>query len=178
MQPLKLITHPKVVAHASFFIPLMIQAAIFHPYYQNQPNFRLARRALTPIIILFVLNSVEDRLWKPLGECMMINFPFVALITFHAICLAIQFGFYDGPVFKSDSKSGKKDVLAVDSNVEDSSPDEAPREDLQKLNGTGSEEKEIPKVDGSSKDDKSTAESSSCPSWGQLTRFVLWLLLR
>ncbi|KAG0148693.1 hypothetical protein CROQUDRAFT_23624, partial [Cronartium quercuum f. sp. fusiforme G11] len=86
----------------AFFVPLMIQAAILHPYYQNKPGFRLARRAMTPIIILLVLNSVQNRIWEPLAECMMMNFPFVSLVTFHAICLAIQFGLYDGPIFKSE----------------------------------------------------------------------------
>lgn len=185
MNLIQSLSHPKVVGHA-FFIPLIIQACIFHPYYQHKPRFRLARQALTPIIILMVLASVQNRLWEPLNEYMMINFPFVSLITFHAICLAIQFGFHDGPIIKvekveslhqADTTSNPSQTVTEET-VDHQSIKNLIREDVSVNSIRSTEEKPMSLSSRPTTQDKSTTDEGSRPSLGELVRFAVWIVLR
>ncbi|KAH9814960.1 hypothetical protein DFH28DRAFT_1095578 [Melampsora americana] len=149
----------------------MIQAAIFHPYYQNKPGFLLARRALTPLIILVILDSVKYRIWEPLGECMMVNFPFVSLVTFHGICLALQFGLYDGPIFKSSisHKRGEKNAEKIENITKESESGKSLQEDATPS---------APEATNTNAEVHNNSPNPvSPPSFGALVRFVVLILL-
>ncbi|OAV91663.1 hypothetical protein PTTG_06510 [Puccinia triticina 1-1 BBBD Race 1] len=84
-----------------FLVPLLTQTFLMNPCYEKSPNAKLARLALMPITIYLTLTRVSLRLFYPLNVFFHWNFSSVSFPTFHAVCLAIQYGLFQGPVFAS-----------------------------------------------------------------------------
>ncbi|KAI9612178.1 hypothetical protein H4Q26_008272 [Puccinia striiformis f. sp. tritici PST-130] len=82
-------------------IPLLAQTFLMNPCYEKSRNVRIIRAALMPITIYLTLSRVALRLFYPLDVFFHWNFAFVSFPTFHAICLAIQYGLSRGPIFLS-----------------------------------------------------------------------------
>ncbi|POV99752.1 hypothetical protein PSHT_13397 [Puccinia striiformis] len=68
------LTHPKLVGHVGLIIPLAIQAALLHPYYQQNVASSLVRRSLIPIAVIMTFVTVPMRKWLPLEDSLMLNF--------------------------------------------------------------------------------------------------------
>ncbi|KAA1114053.1 hypothetical protein PGTUg99_013530 [Puccinia graminis f. sp. tritici] len=84
-----------------FLIPLLTQTFLMNPCYENSRSAKLLRAALMPITIYLTFSRVAIRLFYPLNVFFHWNFTFVSFPTFHAVCLAIQYGLSQAPVFAS-----------------------------------------------------------------------------
>ncbi|KAI7945376.1 hypothetical protein MJO29_011764 [Puccinia striiformis f. sp. tritici] len=182
------LTHPKLVGHVGLIIPLAIQAALLHPYYQQNVASSLVRRSLIPIAVIMTFVTVPMRKWLPLEDSMMLNFCFVSLVTFHATCLAFEYGLHNGPVVGPKCERGEAEL-----GREEKDTSVAP-EDLGKAHSAGTtslrqrtKSSEIgdgeKKPTGPESNSEANIENSPTkisqlkkPSTGELVRFVLWLL--
>lgn len=81
-----------------FFFALLVQAFFLHPCYQASAPDRWIRLSMMPIIISWSLSSMSIRQWEPIDEFFHMNFPIVSFATFHTICLAVEFGLFQGSV--------------------------------------------------------------------------------
>ncbi|KNE92182.1 hypothetical protein PSTG_14417 [Puccinia striiformis f. sp. tritici PST-78] len=104
------LTNPELFATNEFkrmlpgyiaLIPLLAQTFLMNPCYEKSRSVRIIRAALMPITIYLTLSRVALRLFYPLDVFFHWNFAFVSFPTFHAICLAIQYGLSRGPIFLS-----------------------------------------------------------------------------
>ncbi|POW00437.1 hypothetical protein PSHT_12982 [Puccinia striiformis] len=94
-------------------IPLLAQTFLMNPCYEKSRNVRIIRAALMPITIYLTLSRVALRLFYPLDVFFHWNFAFVSFPTFHAICLAIQYGLSRGPIFLSKEGMIKAGIIEV-----------------------------------------------------------------
>ena len=84
-----------------FLVPLLVQAYLMNPVYERSVGARTLRTGLMPLTIYLVLARTPQRLYYPLEQFFHWNFAFISFPSFHAVCLAIQFGLYRGSVFAS-----------------------------------------------------------------------------
>lgn len=87
-----------------FLIPVLIQAFLMHPCYEKSFKVKLLRAALMPVSIYLALGRVDMRLFYPLEIFFHWNFAFISFATFHCVCLAIQYGLFQGPIFTSKNE--------------------------------------------------------------------------
>lgn len=158
---------PSLILAYSGLIPLVLQAALLHPYYES--NSRLYRMALLPLVVYITVASVPMRTLKPAEGFMHLNFPLVSLPSFHVVCLAIIFGLREGDVFKSPA--------ALKEQVE-SAKNVTPNETQSKEEKTDIKKTPDPsKPPDKSHDGVTIARPKNPPSIGELTKFVLALLM-
>ncbi|OAV93598.1 hypothetical protein PTTG_27273 [Puccinia triticina 1-1 BBBD Race 1] len=117
--------------------------------------------------------TVPMRKWLPLEDSMMINFSLVSLVTFHATCLAFQYGLHEGAVLGPKCEHGEVEPSRGDNDTI------VAAEDSVKAQSAGITSKNTSmKDDAESNVKNSPAKKSDLtrPSTGELVRFVLWLL--
>lgn len=91
----------RMVGGYVFLVPLVMQAYLMNPVYERSVGARAMRLGLMPLIIYLVLTRTPQRLYYPMKEYFHWNFAFISFPSFHAVCLAIQFGLFRGSVFAS-----------------------------------------------------------------------------
>lgn len=165
---------PSMLLGYSGLLPLSIQAALLHPYFEPSPNFRLIRAALMPLVIYITVASVPIRTLKPAEAFLHLNFPLISIPSFHIVCLAIIFAFHEGNAFKS--KGTLESQVARAGSIPHR--DTAPRE-LQETKSTTQ-----PKT-SSRREGKDSLEAHrdrkvavKPPSIGELVKFVTALIFR
>lgn len=84
-----------------FLLPLLVQIFLMNPCYEKSLKVKVLRAALMPISVYLALSRVSIRLFYPLEEFFHWNFVFVSFATFHSVCLAIQYGLFQGSIFSS-----------------------------------------------------------------------------
>ncbi|KAA1086421.1 hypothetical protein PGTUg99_005496 [Puccinia graminis f. sp. tritici] len=184
------LTHPKLLGHAGLMIPLTIQAALLHPYYQQNVTSSVVRRSLIPIAVIMAFVTAPMRKWLPLEDSMMVNFCFVSLVTFHATCLAFEYGLHEGPVLGPKCELEEAE-LSGEENETSISPEDSIKSQSIGTTEARKRTNNHASTDGETKSTTMTGDSSESnvknsptkkkeqlvkPSTGELVRFVLWLL--
>jgi hypothetical protein len=132
--------------------------------------------------------TVPMRRWLPLEDSMMLNFSLVSLVTFHATCLAFEYGLHEGPVLGPRCEHGE-----IEPSREGKDINSAP-EELLKTQSTGTKTTRKRTTNSEPAAAQDNPVSVGCdtessinnsrttkiikPSTGELVRFVLWLLFR
>ncbi|KAI8458788.1 hypothetical protein BY996DRAFT_4576736 [Phakopsora pachyrhizi] len=187
---LDILKHPKILGYAGIIIPVIVQAALLHPYYQKDEAAIKTRRFLLPIIVLMAFATANARKWKPLSESKLANFCFVSLVTFHTICLGIQNGLYDGPVLKDGLKSLEKNQIickedegALGSPINSKgnlSPSEEGKKESKREESNQEKIKDKECINAEKEIAKETQPQAlgfdKRPSIGELVRFSTWLV--
>ncbi|KNZ48378.1 hypothetical protein VP01_570g5 [Puccinia sorghi] len=172
--------HPKLLGHVGLMIPLAIQAALLHPYYQQNVASSFLRRSLIPIAVLMTFVTVPMRKWLPLEDSMMVNFCFVSLVTFHATCLAFEYGLHEGPVLGPKCEPESSSEEPKDNN---NIPPKRLVLTTGHSNGVTSTKKRTTHHECINRERDSPSVHCDSPTnelvkppTGELVRFVLWLL--
>ncbi|MBW0525994.1 hypothetical protein O181_065709 [Austropuccinia psidii MF-1] len=98
----------RIIPGFIFVLPLLLQSFLMHPCYENSKSAKFLRLALMPITIYLCFSRSRQRLIYPVDELFHINFSSISFSTFHSVCLAIEFGLHDGPIFPPPGTSPRK----------------------------------------------------------------------
>ncbi|KNZ44948.1 hypothetical protein VP01_864g1 [Puccinia sorghi] len=151
----------RMVGGYVFLVPLVMQAYLMNPVYERSVGARAMRLGLMPLIIYLVLTRTPQRLYYPMKEYFHWNFAFISFPSFHAVCLAIQFGLFRGSVFASKLQLIKAGNYRAD--LYDDDDDEEEEEEKEK--------------EGYQKHEEVTQTlTESSPSFLARVKFTIWLL--
>ncbi|PLW49948.1 hypothetical protein PCASD_01348 [Puccinia coronata f. sp. avenae] len=87
-----------------------------NPCYEHSRNAKTIRMALMPLTIYLAFSRFQLRLFYPLDVFFHWNFSCISFPTFHAVCLAIEYGLYHGPIFVSKEQMIRAGNYRGDSN--------------------------------------------------------------
>jgi len=134
-----------------FVVPLLVQTYLMHPSYERSGGAKLVRAALMPVTLYLDFSRVHLRLFYPLDVFLHWNFAAISFPTFHAACLAIQYGLSQAPVFAS------KDQLIKAGNYRGLDDPDHPNDEDGKL-------------------EKPVHTPSKTPSFLEKIKFTVWML--
>jgi len=146
----------RMVGGYVFLVPLVVQAYLMNPVYERSVGARTLRTGLMPLTIYLVLTRTPQRLYYPLEQFFHWNFAFISFPSFHAVCLAIQFGLYRGSLFASKHQLIKAGNYRAD--LYDDDDEEEEKEGDQK------------------REEVTETPTESSPSFLARVKFTIWLL--